>query len=479
MAQDIGLLLRGLGASFSNQVPQFRQEMAQEEQARARQQEMQMRQQEFSSQQAERSRNAQMQSAEMMQARQAAAFQDAEAALRMGARGDWEGIIGLAEDRMRLDQEMGGPLEGDMTPMLADLASRAVTGDPVAANMALSQLARVVASGFDRGVLQKPEVVAPKPISASNIQMTTEGPMVPMQQADGTITMVRAPFTPVEAKKPERKFATDRYGVARYIDTGEPVFDLAALAGGNIAGLPTGQQTGGNILQEGEPPEFASMPPDVLAEQRAKRQKAESEITAAQQTRALDLRSRFESLEPVALYENRLGQMQTIISAVEPSSGPSEELQANIEDGIAPETALDASSDISLIFAFMKMLDPTSVVREGEFATAQNSGGIEDQIRNVYNRLRDGQRLTPEQRANFVNRAYRIYKGSESQYTNAIQRQAATAKQFNVPEELTYFDLRPSDQFNIDSVIESIRSQDQPSSNGKTFFQQFNEFRNR
>jgi len=158
MAQDIGLLLRGLGASFSNQVPQFRQELAQEDQARARQQEMQMRQQEFSSQQAERSRNAQMQSAEMMQARQAAAFQDAEAALRMGARGDWEGIIGLAEDRMRLDQEMGGPLEGDMTPMLADLASRAVTGDPVAANMALSQLTRVVASGFDRGVLQKPEV---------------------------------------------------------------------------------------------------------------------------------------------------------------------------------------------------------------------------------------------------------------------------------------------------------------------------------
>ena len=472
MAQDIGLLLRGLGAAVSNQVPQFRQQMAQEQQDR-------MRQQEYEAQQAQRAQQGRMQNVEMMQARQQATAQDLDAGLKMAARGDWESIIALGEDRMRIDQQLGGSLENDMTPMFVNMARRAAAGDAMAGSMLTSQLAQGVSAMYDRGLLQKPEVVAPKPLSASDIQMTDEGPMVAMQQADGSIRMVPARFTPVEAEKPERKFATDRYGVARYIDSGEPVFDLAALAGGSVAGLPAGQQTGGNILQEGEPPEFASMPPDVLAEQRAKRQKAESEITAAQQTRALDLRSRFESLEPVALYENRLGQMQTIISAVEPSSGPSEELQANIEDGIAPETALDASSDISLIFAFMKMLDPTSVVREGEFATAQNSGGIEDQIRNVYNRLRSGQRLTPEQRANFVRRAYRIYKGSESQYTNAIQRQAATAKQFNVPEELTYFDLRPSDQFNIDSVIETIRSQDQPASNGKTFFQQFTEFRNR
>ena len=475
MAQDIGLLLRGLGAAVSNQVPQFRQQMAQEQEA-------QMRQQEFQAQQEQRMRQGEMQNFEWTRSLQAAGYQDALALTELlkPETLNVEGALGLLEDRMALMDQMDMKIPNDPTRMIYDNLRRyAGSGDPAAFSTARNTAAALVVQGVSRGDIKLPEAVAPKPISASNIQMTTDGPMVPMQQADGTIKMVPAPFTPVEAEKPERKFATDRYGVARYIDTGEPVFDLAALAGGSVAGLPAGQQTGGNILQEGEPPEFASMPPDVLVEQRAKRQKAESEITAAQQTRALDLRSRFESLEPVALYENRLGQMQTIISAVEPSSGPSEELQANIEDGLAPETALDASSDISLIFAFMKMLDPTSVVREGEFATAQNSGGIEDQIRNVYNRLRSGQRLTPEQRANFVRRAYRIYKGSESQYTNAIQRQAATAKQFNVPEELTYFDLRPSDQFNIDSVIETIRSQDEPASNGKTFFQQFTEFRNR
>lgn len=64
-----------------------------------------------------------------------------------------------------------------------------------------------------------------------------------------------------------------------------------------------------------------------------------------------------------------------------------------------------AADDISTIFSYMKMLDPGSVVREGEFATAQNSGGIPDTVRNAYNRALDGTRLNQEQRTNFVESA--------------------------------------------------------------------------
>jgi hypothetical protein len=38
-------------------------------------------------------------------------------------------------------------------------------------------------------------------------------------------------------------------------------------------------------------------------------------------------------------------------------------------------TAVTPASDMSLVFGFMKMLDPASVVREGEYATAKNAGG--------------------------------------------------------------------------------------------------------
>lgn len=60
------------------------------------------------------------------------------------------------------------------------------------------------------------------------------------------------------------------------------------------------------------------------------------------------------------------------------------------------------SGDISFIYAYMKMNDPTSTVREGEFATAQNAGGIPESIRNLYNKAMSGQRLTKEQKASFL-----------------------------------------------------------------------------
>jgi len=45
-----------------------------------------------------------------------------------------------------------------------------------------------------------------------------------------------------------------------------------------------------------------------------------------------------------------------------------------------------AQADIGIVFSFMKLLDPTSVVREGEQATARNSPGVPERIINLYNR---------------------------------------------------------------------------------------------
>jgi hypothetical protein len=128
----------------------------------AQEQEAQMRQQEFQAQQEQRMRQGEMQNMEMMQARQQATFQDAEAALRLATTGNYEGIIALAEDRMQLDQRLGGPLKGDNTAMLANMARRAAMGDAQAASQLNLQLAGVVEQGLARGILQRPE--AKKPI---------------------------------------------------------------------------------------------------------------------------------------------------------------------------------------------------------------------------------------------------------------------------------------------------------------------------
>jgi hypothetical protein len=58
----------------------------------------------------------------------------------------------------------------------------------------------------------------------------------------------------------------------------------------------------------------------------------------------------------------------------------------------------DAFGDIAAIFGFMKMLDPTSVVREGEFAVASSAGGLFERMKIIMQQAENGQRLTPEMR---------------------------------------------------------------------------------
>lgn len=72
-----------------------------------------------------------------------------------------------------------------------------------------------------------------------------------------------------------------------------------------------------------------------------------------------------------------------------------------------------AAGDLALIFAYMRTLDPGSTVREGEFATAQNAAGIPDRIRAQYNKIMSGERLAPDQRTDFVQKAGQLWHGQK------------------------------------------------------------------
>lgn len=68
------------------------------------------------------------------------------------------------------------------------------------------------------------------------------------------------------------------------------------------------------------------------------------------------------------------------------------------------------AGDLSLIFNFMKILDPNSVVRESEFATAENTGSIPDRVWRQYNKMLEGERLAPPMRADFVDTAANLFR---------------------------------------------------------------------
>jgi hypothetical protein len=73
-----------------------------------------------------------------------------------------------------------------------------------------------------------------------------------------------------------------------------------------------------------------------------------------------------------------------------------------------------AATDMAGVFGYMKILDPTSVVREGEYATAQNAASVPERIRNYYNKTVEGAFLSPEQRKEFSAHSQRIYDQATS-----------------------------------------------------------------
>ncbi len=72
------------------------------------------------------------------------------------------------------------------------------------------------------------------------------------------------------------------------------------------------------------------------------------------------------------------------------------------------------ASDLSMIFAFMKMLDPTSVVRESEFRAAASIGSIPQRIEGFRKKLTTGEFLSAGQRANFLAEAVKLFGRSKS-----------------------------------------------------------------
>lgn len=138
----------------------------------------------------------------------------------------------------------------------------------------------------------------------------------------------------------------------------------------------------------------------AIAEQQAGISAREEQRKVGQQNfeRVGQLRKEFLGLPEVRDFRNVLNSTQQIMSLAKGEG--------------------TAMGDLGAIFSYMKTLDPGSTVREGEAASAQNAAGIPDRLRNIYNNLLSGERLTPEQRADMANTAITLYKARAANYND-------------------------------------------------------------
>jgi hypothetical protein len=100
-----------------------------------------------------------------------------------------------------------------------------------------------------------------------------------------------------------------------------------------------------------------------------------------------------------------------------------------------------AAGDLALIFNYMKMLDPNSVVREAEFATAQNAAGVPERVRAQWNRALNGERLSDETRKDFVTQAGGQFAAQLRGHTQLETQFRGLATQSGMPPEQVVVDF--------------------------------------
>lgn len=147
------------------------------------------------------------------------------------------------------------------------------------------------------------------------------------------------------------------------------------------------------------------------AEASASRSEARDDrkITADRGKETMQLRKEFDALPEVKKFKTVRSAWQQV-------------------DAIANKKNPTAADDIAMIFSYMRMLDPDSVVREGEFATAQNAAGIPDRVANAYNAALRGNRLNPKQRQEFKNSAATVYLPIRDAYNTSADQYIGYAR---------------------------------------------------
>ncbi len=144
-------------------------------------------------------------------------------------------------------------------------------------------------------------------------------------------------------------------------------------------------------------------------------------------------RKEFTALPTVKEFANRRGALGVIESAAQDPS---------------------AAGDLALIFAYMRMLDPGSVVRESEFQLAAQAGSLPQVAQAGYNRVISGQRLTKDQREDFISRSQKIYERQEKEFGNVYDNYARRAERIGYNVDDALIDYRFADPMEVNVMVQ-------------------------
>lgn len=92
--------------------------------------------------------------------------------------------------------------------------------------------------------------------------------------------------------------------------------------------------------------------------------------------------------------------------------------------------------DLAVIFSYMKVLDPTSVVRESEYKNAAEAVGQLSRVVNLPKNILQGDKLTPKGREWFLRASWELYQAKRNDYANALQAYENQAAAYGIDSKM-------------------------------------------
>lgn len=190
---------------------------------------------------------------------------------------------------------------------------------------------------------------------------------------------------------------------------------------------------GGQVVAQG-PQKTADLPSDVRAYQFAQQQgyKGSFQDWVLSQKRASAPSMAVNLSDPTAVGKAGLDFQDKYRAATKPSFARAQAYNAMQEASLDPSP----KGDLTMVYSFIKALDPESVVREGEIGLVNANRSIPDTVKGYAQRLASGQSLLPDERADLLKQARTLSYTDFQRSRNDIRAYRDNAERLGLDPDL-------------------------------------------
>lgn len=136
--------------------------------------------------------------------------------------------------------------------------------------------------------------------------------------------------------------------------------------------------------------------------------------------------------DPTAVAKAAMSFQNDYRAATKPSYARAQAYEAMTQASENPS----AKGDLTMVYSFVKALDPESVVREGEISLLNANRNVPDQIKGYAQRLATGQSLLPKEREDLLNQARTLTQTDYKRSRNDVKAYRDNAGRLGLDPDL-------------------------------------------